>query len=425
MIASLPSPQVSTQAVKTATTLCSILPNADILPHVGSLVSSMASPTNVPSTIKALSNTTFVAEVNAPTLAIMVPLLTRALKERSTETQRMTCVVIGNLVKLVRDPDVAARYLSSLVAGVQNIATSAAFPEIRAFAQTALDILKQSGASVDAVIPPQRDIVASTTDVLKLVFPHLPLAHAFPEHPTLPLVKDLPNAPILASHLQYIGGMVADLVDSRLWEESLWTGRVLGSPLSHWLEGGKEQGQAVAKEIRNVFMDIDKAKYAPRVEEDDGQGEMLCDIQFSLAYGGLLLLNHTTLRLRRGRRYGICAGNGKGKSTLMKAIRDQKVEGFPPQDVLRTLMVEHALQGEDATLAIIDFIATDKDLIEKGTTKEEIKQALLKVGFTEEKQGNPVGSLSGGWKMKLELARAMLIGADILLLDEPTNHLGE
>ena len=106
----------------------------------------------------------------------------------------------------------------------------------------------------------------------------------------------------------------------------------------------------------------------------------------------------------------------------MKAIRDGKVEGFPPQDQLRTLMVEHALQGEDATLAIIDFIATDKNLIEKGTTREEIAAALLKVGFSEEKQANPVGSLSGGWKMKLELARAMLIGADILILYEPTNQ---
>lgn len=415
--------EVSTQAVKTATTLCSILPNADILPHVSSLVSSMASPTNVPTTIKALSNTTFVAEVNAPTLAIMVPLLTRALKERSTETQRMTCIVIGNLVKLVREPEVAARYLSGLVAGVENISSSAAFPEIRAFAKAALDTLKASGASVDAVIPPPRDIDADTREALKLMFPHIPLPYAFPDHPTLPLTKGLPNATVLAAHLEYIGGLVADLVLNRLWDEPAWTGRVLGSPLSHWVEGGKEQAIKVAKEIRGVFMDIDKAKYAPAVQEDDGEGEMLCDIQFSLAYGGLLLLNHTNLRLRRGRRYGICAGNGKGKSTLMKAIRDGKVEGFPPQDQLRTLMVEHALQGEDATLAIIDFIATDKDLIAKGTKREDIRDALLKVGFSEEKQANPVGSLSGGWKMKLELARAMLIGADILLLDEPTNHL--
>jgi elongation factor 3 len=55
--------------------------------------------------------------------------------------------------------------------------------------------------------------------------------------------------------------------------------------------------------------------------------------------------------------------------------------------------------------------------------RRAVEDALLKVGFTEEMLKNPVGSLSGGWKMKLELARAMLLNADILLLDEPTNHM--
>jgi elongation factor 3 len=56
-------------------------------------------------------------------------------------------------------------------------------------------------------------------------------------------------------------------------------------------------------------------------------------------------------------------------------------------------------------------------------TREQIIEALEKVGFTSTMQSASVGSLSGGWKMKLELARAMLMNADILLLDEPTNHL--
>lgn len=86
-------------------------------------------------------------------------------------------------------------------------------------------------------------------------------------------------------------------------------------------------------------------------------------------------------------------------------------------------MVEHALQGEDTGIPIVDFIASDPRLA--GRPKSEIAAMLLSVGFSDEKQQDPVASLSGGWKMKLELARAMLIGADILLLDEPTNHLGE
>jgi elongation factor 3 len=86
-------------------------------------------------------------------------------------------------------------------------------------------------------------------------------------------------------------------------------------------------------------------------------------------------------------------------------------------------MVEHALQGEDTSISIVNFIAADVRLADRPIT--EIAAMLLSVGFSEEKQGDPVASLSGGWKMKLELARAMLIGADILLLDEPTNHLGK
>ena len=55
--------------------------------------------------------------------------------------------------------------------------------------------------------------------------------------------------------------------------------------------------------------------------------------------------------------------------------------------------------------------------------RSRVEEALSSVGFTTEMQEMPVASLSGGWKMKLALARAMLMQADILLLDEPTNHL--
>lgn len=55
--------------------------------------------------------------------------------------------------------------------------------------------------------------------------------------------------------------------------------------------------------------------------------------------------------------------------------------------------------------------------------REKIVQQLAEVEFDEEMQKQLVGSLSGGWKMRLELARAMLYDADLLLLDEPTNHV--
>lgn len=285
----------------------------------------MASPSAVPNTIKVLSSTTFVAEVNAPTLAVLVPLLTRALKERSTDTQRMTCVVIGNLVKLVRDPTVAARYLGGLVGGVEALATGAAFPEIRAFAQTALDILINAGASATATPLPPRDINAAVIEALTIMAPHLKMSE-LPAHPSIPLSASLPNSPVLAHTLENQANIIADLVDLRRWDASIWETKALGSFMKLLL--GAEEGAAGTTAIRKAFMDIDKAKYTVVEEEDNEEGEILCDIQFSLAYGGLLLLNHTNLKLRRGRRYGICAGNGQGKSTLMKAIRDGKVSSF-------------------------------------------------------------------------------------------------
>lgn len=59
---------------------------------------------------------------------------------------------------------------------------------------------------------------------------------------------------------------------------------------------------------------------------------------------------------------------------------------------------------------------TDKALVD--VPRSKIRDQLIEVGFDDERQADTVGGLSGGWKMKLELARAMLYNADLLLLDE-------
>ncbi|KAF9980249.1 [NU+] prion formation protein 1 [Modicella reniformis] len=175
------------------------------------------------------------------------------------------------------------------------------------------------------------------------------------------------------------------------------------------------------KAILRHYVELDRKLNGEASAEDGEDGEELCNVDFSLAYGGMMLLNHTKLRLHRGHRYGLCGQNGAGKTTLMRSISQGKVDGFPSPDVLRTVFVEHALQGEKGEMNVSDFIASDTNLA--NTSANEIAKALSSVGFTEEMQKAKVASLSGGWKMKLELARAMLVNADILLLDEPTNHL--
>ena len=98
----------------------------------------------------------------------------------------------------------------------------------------------------------------------------------------------------------------------------------------------------------------------------------------------------------------------------------RQVEGFPSPDEVRTFYVEHDIDGSEEDTSVLQFILTDKRIL---ANKEEVIDTLASVGFSDERQAQAIGSLSGGWKMKLALARAMLFKADILLLDEPTNHL--
>jgi elongation factor 3 len=183
-----------------------------------------------------------------------------------------------------------------------------------------------------------------------------------------------------------------------------------------------DKSEAVGQAVEKHFIEEDHRKYGAPVKEDDGEVEIV-NANFSLGYGGMLLLSHTNLRLLKGHRYGLCGRNGAGKSTLMRSIAEGKLEGFPSKDELKTCFVEHN-QGEDADLSILEFVAKDPELASNG--RERISEVLSEVGFTsgpDGRQQQKVGSLSGGWKMKLALARAMLMGADVLLLDEPTNHL--
>ncbi|KAI0743566.1 P-loop containing nucleoside triphosphate hydrolase protein [Daedaleopsis nitida] len=412
--------EVSSAAIKCATSLCTTLANPDLSPHIPTLVKCMSNPDTVAQCIKSLSNTTFVAEVTAPALAVLVPLLIRALNDRSMEVQRRTVVVIDNLVKLVRDPIIAATYLSPLVDGVEKIAKGAAFPEVRAFAETALGTLQKAGASKDGLPPTRRDIQAETSEILSTLLTLLPeeLAVISAGAPNGP---HTPRHPLLKQILDFSAGLLADLVHVRQFSDLKAWKRCLGTFLDPWFPAGTTDAMKFTERVRAHFRAVDEAKHGGVSNGSSEEGELLCDTLFSLAYGALLLLSHTHLRLFRGRRYGILGTNGSGKSTLMRQLRDGKVENFPPQDQLRCVMVEHSLQGEDTSLSVLDFVASDKALAH--VPRSKVRDQLLEVGFDDARQAEIVGGLSGGWKMKLELARAMLYNADLLLLDEPTNHL--
>ncbi|KAI9778013.1 MAG: hypothetical protein M1839_008418 [Geoglossum umbratile] len=406
--------EVSKQAIKTMTSLTTLLSNDDVAPRIPLLIKTMQNPSSatLQQAIHALSQTTFVAIVTSPVLALLTPLLERSLNTPNTsqEVLRQTVVVVENLTKLVHDPVEARTFLPKLKPGVKGVQDRASLPEVRELASRALKVVDKAMGEGGSSIA--NGVIAKTTaeEVLVILEKEVKSRGGPTGEPGDEVVWNITK--------NYVCGMVCEVVNLR----ELHRIRDCVTPyLVDILKHG-DAASAVANVLEKHFVHEDHRKYGQPIKEDDGEVEIV-NAEFSLGYGGMLLLSHTNLRLLKGHRYGLCGRNGAGKSTLMRSIADGKLEGFPSKDELKTCFVEHN-QGEDADLSIIEFIAKDPELAATG--RDRISEVLSEVGFTagpEGRQLQKVGSLSGGWKMKLALARAMLMGADVLLLDEPTNHL--
>lgn len=394
--------------------LTTLLQNDDVAPRIPLLLTSMENPSTdaLQKAIHALSQTTFVAIVTSPVLALLTPLLERSLNSRTTsqEVLRQTVVVVENLTKLVHDPIEARAFLPKLKPGVKSVIERASLPEVREIATRALDVIEKAmsdqhdGTAAHGVISR-----VTTEEVASIIEQKLKAEGA--------VVDSSVDVETWKLAKPYMAVMIAEDANQRQVERIT----LCSQP---YLVGliGEDKAEKVSSAIKQFYIDEDHRKFGQPVVQEEGETEIV-NANFSLGYGGMLLLSHTNLRLLKGHRYGLCGRNGAGKSTLMRSIANEKLEGFPPQDVVKTCFVEHN-QGEDAEMSIFEYVCKDPKLASEG--KERITAVLEEVGFDagpDGRQQQKVGSLSGGWKMKLALARAMLMRADVLLLDEPTNHL--
>jgi len=396
-------PEVKKAAYGTMEKLCALISNKDIERFIPELIKCIAKPENVPETVHLLGATTFVTDVHEPTLAIMVPLLERGLVERETAIKRKSAVIVDNMCKLVEDPQIVAAFLPKLMPALNKNYDTLADPEAREKTRQGLDTLIRVGAVKDGKIPE----VSKAGDIATVV---ASLKQSFPSKYKLDVKFD----PILT----YISAIGGQLIDEKEHEQISWQTNTI--PFISAIIGeadAKSVADALRKRSLPGVADEDE------VEPDEEEGEDLCNCTFNLAYGAKILLNQTHLRLKRGQRYGLLGPNGSGKTTLMRAINNEQVEGFPKQSEVKTVYVEHDLDSADTEQTVIGW--TMKKLADVGITKpqSEVEAKLVEFGFALEQLGQPITSLSGGWKMKLALARAVFEEPDILLLDEPTNHL--
>jgi len=368
--------------------------NQDIEPFIPALISSIASPDEVPECVHKLASTTFVKAVDAPTLSIMLPLLIRGLNTDKTAVKRQTAVIIDNMCKLVDNPEEAALFLPKLLPLLNKVIDSAADPELREVATRAHKTLLKAGGDEESPEIMEYATVEGT------------------------VVKCASKAGVELDDATktFISFLSLDLILAHNFEPETWSSCVVPYVTKRT---GADKANSLSASLLNMC--VQESQKLHRDEEEDDGAAILCDCEFSLAYGGMILLNNTRLKLKRGHIYGLCGPNGCGKSTLLRAISNGQLDGFPPKDELKTVFVEHNLQASEAELNIVDFVLADEEL--GSVPRDHVVETLAGVGFTDTMRAQAVASLSGGWKMKLELARAMLMNADILLLDEPTNHL--
>ncbi|WP_370458612.1 ATP-binding cassette domain-containing protein [Herminiimonas sp. Marseille-P9896] len=179
--------------------------------------------------------------------------------------------------------------------------------------------------------------------------------------------------------------------------------------------------------------------------------------QVSLMRGIKPLLDNVDVTLNPGDKIGLIGANGAGKSSLFGLLRgelhaDLGTIDFPAKwrvayvaqetPPLERSAIDYAIDG-DVTLRRLEeelaFLESEPDTIDNGTLIGELyssladadaytvrsraEQLLLGLGFTMAQMDQPVASFSGGWRMRLNLAQALMCPSDLLLLDEPTNHL--
>ena len=169
----------------------------------------------------------------------------------------------------------------------------------------------------------------------------------------------------------------------------------------------------------------------------------------TLRRGSQKLLSDVSISIHPAYKVGLTGANGTGKSSLFAMLRgelgqDEGTLSIPPNWVMAHVAQEtpstdesalsYVLQGDQEYIALHKQLETAEgahlgelhaqlDAIDGYTTESRAATLLHGLGFSNPQINQPVNSFSGGWRMRLNLAQALMCRSDLLLLDEPTNHL--
>jgi ATP-binding cassette ChvD family protein len=201
-----------------------------------------------------------------------------------------------------------------------------------------------------------------------------------------------------------------------------------------WIRMSPRARQAKGKARLNAYEDLLKQDSAQKIEQVEiyiPPGPRLGDIvvearKLRKGYGDLLLMDDVTFTLPRGGIVGVIGPNGAGKTTLFRMMTGKEQ---PDAGTLRlgdTVQIGYVDQSRDALdpqKSVWEEITEARDEVELGKRTVASRAYVSWFNFKGRDQQRKVGSLSGGERNRVHLAKLLKGGANLLLLDEPTNDL--
>lgn len=394
--------EVKAGASEAMESVCACTGNKDLEPFIPYVIEAIKDIKKAEMCVEKLASCVFVQNVEGPALAVTIPVLQRGLRDRNEELKRTCCVIIDNMCKLVEDPKEVLPLMPRLEPLVKTASEAIADPEARGVAERAYKTLTKAAGEGGAVASDAT--VEQCVTIIKKVTPN-----AAPEV------------------IQYVGAAISSAARMRKFEESDWKNQI--TPL-------------LSFDVPTVITEVKKLCSDEEVEdEDDEEGKELYKGAFSLAYGTLTLLRDAKMNLKWNKFYGLLGPNNCGKTTLMRAIGNEQLEGFPTRAELLSVFVEHEIEEREVgvmddgfpimniDLSGIEWVVDTVNNVYKVPNKADpdtVRKMMTEIGFGKDRAADPDGGVttySGGWKMKMQLCAAALMNADVLMLDEPTGHL--
>jgi ATP-binding cassette ChvD family protein len=201
-----------------------------------------------------------------------------------------------------------------------------------------------------------------------------------------------------------------------------------------WIRMSPRARQAKGKARLNAYEDLLREEAAQKIEQIEiyiPPGPRLGDVVVEArglrkAYGDLLLMDDVSFTLPRGGIVGVIGPNGAGKTTLFRMITGQEQPDAGTLRLGETVQVGYVDQNRDALSAdrtVWEEITGGREEVELGKRSVASRAYVSWFNFKGRDQQRKVGTLSGGERNRVHLAKLLKGGSNLLLLDEPTNDL--